>query len=84
MVSMTGFVVLWLSHNSIISFLLVMGVWGWRLWEGGGGGRWHCEKNLIKRSLLSAISGVQLLLESLGIIDHNIDFEVKSVLNTAC
>ena len=54
MASMTGFVVLWLSHNSIISFLLVMGVWGWRLWGGvggGGGGGWHCEQNLIKRSL---------------------------------
>ena len=37
---MTGFIVLWLSHNSIISFLLVMGVWGWRLCVcvGGGGG----------------------------------------------
>ena len=34
--SMTGFVVLWLSHNSIISFFfLVMGGWGWRL-KGGG------------------------------------------------
>ena len=67
---MTGFVVLWLSHNSIISFLLVMGVWGWRLWGGGGGGGggWHCERNLINRSLLSGISGVQLLLESLGIL----------------
>ena len=60
-VSMTGFVVLWLSHNSIISFLLVMGVWGWRLWGGGGGGGG-------KRSLLSGISGVQLLLECLGIL----------------
>ena len=35
---MTGFVVLWLSHNSIISFVLVMGVWGCRLGGGGGGG----------------------------------------------
>ena len=35
---------------------------------GGGGGGWHCEQNLIKRSLLSGISGVQLLLESLGIL----------------
>ena len=37
---MTGFVVLWLSHNSIISFFLVMGGLVWRLcvWRGGGGG----------------------------------------------
>ena len=35
---------------------------------GGGGGGWHCEQNLIKRSLLSGINGVQLLLESLGIL----------------
>ena len=35
---------------------------------GGGGGWWHCEQNLIKRSFLSGISGVQLLLESLGIL----------------
>ena len=35
---------------------------------GGGGGGWHCEQHLIKRSLLSGISGVQLLLESLGIL----------------
>ena len=35
---------------------------------GWGGGGWHCEQNVIKRSLLSRISGVQLLLESLGIL----------------
>ena len=46
--SMTGFVVVWLSHNSIISLLLVMSAWGWRMC----GGWWQCEQNLIKRSLL--------------------------------
>ena len=61
-----------------------MGVWGWRLGGGGGGvGGWHCEQNLIKRSLLSGISGVQLLLEGLGILIIILIFEVKSVSNTA-
>ena len=50
---------------------------------GGGGGGWHCEQNLIKRSLLSGISGVQLLLEGLGILIIILIFEVKSVSNTA-
>ena len=51
--------------------------------EVGGGGGWHCEQNLIKRSLLSGISGVQLLLEGLGILIIILIFEVKSVSNTA-
>ena len=38
MAAMTGFVVLWLPHNSIISFPLVMGVWGGGCGGGGGGG----------------------------------------------
>ena len=75
---MTGFVVFWLSHNSIISFLLVMGVWGWRLW----GGRWHCEQNLVE-VLVIRYNWCTVTFRKPGHIYHKIDFEVKSVSNTA-